>query len=504
MIYESTRGISEQTHSADIILQGIADDGGLFVPKSLPKLDRHDLEDMLDMDYSQRAKKILALFLTDYAAEEIELCVARAYDSNKFSSRHVAPIYSLSDNIKLLELWHGPTCAFKDMALQILPHLMSMAIQKKAIKEDIVILVATSGDTGKAALEGFKDVKGTHILVFYPKEGVSLIQERQMNTQEGENVYVVGIEGNFDDAQAGVKAIFADADFNRIMKNSGYRLSSANSINWGRLVPQLIYYISSYLDMIEHGDLNWEESFDVVVPTGNFGNILAAYYTKKMGIPIDRLICASNRNNILTDFISTGTYDSNREFFKTASPSMDILISSNLERLLYELVDRNPAKLSKLMLDLKERGVFKLTKDQLKVLKKDFWSGYADDNETLNTIRAIYDEYNYVLDPHTAVAMKVLLDYRKQIDDNKKTLVISTASPYKFIEDVLKAIGDEDSLDSLDDFEMLYKLSSIAGTDIPDPLRDLKDKKILHTTDVSKKDMDNVLVNIFNLDGVNL
>lgn len=499
MKYESTRDSSKRVCSADIILQGISVDGGLFVPSSIPKLNFNCLSSMLNLDYRERAKKLLALFLTDYTDEELSNCVDRAYSSENFSSEAIAPVKSLSDDMHILELWHGPTCAFKDMALQLLPHLMSRAITKRGIEEDVVILVATSGDTGKAALEGFKDVDGTYIVVFYPKSGVSLIQELQMTTQEGENVHVLGIEGNFDDAQTGVKDIFSDLEFNDEMIESGYSLSSANSINWGRLVPQLIYYVSAYLDMVEGGTLEWDESFDVVVPTGNFGNILAAYYAKTMGIPIDKLICASNNNNILTDFIRTGIYDSNREFHKTISPSMDILISSNLERLLYEILDRDSAELNELMNQLKSKGRYELTGDQLSRLNENFWGGYADDTETLQVIKDVYDEFDYILDPHTAVAVKVLNDYRKLTGRNKKTLVASTASPYKFIEDVLIGIGGQSLVKDMNEFEMLQVLSSLSRTEIPKPLEGLETKQILHETSLQKQDMKDELEHIFSL-----
>jgi len=465
-------------------------------------MDSDFILSMMNLDYRERAKKLLAFFLTDYTEEEIGICVDRAYGSQKFSSDAIAPVISLTHDIGILELWHGPTCAFKDMALQLLPHLMRTAMDKKGIGEDVVILVATSGDTGKAALEGFKDVEGTHIVVFYPESGVSPIQELQMTTQEGSNVHVLGVMGNFDDAQTGVKRIFTHREFNMDMNKAGYRLSSANSINWGRLVPQIIYYVSAYIDMIEAKQLVMGESFDVVVPTGNFGNILAAYYAKQMGVPIDRLICASNRNNILTDFISTGIYDSNREFYKTISPSMDILISSNLERLLYEILERDDGELSHLMEELNESNRYKLTHQQHEKLREDFWGGYADDLETLNTIKSIYAQFNYVLDPHTAVGMKVLYDYRNAVDEYKKALVVSTASPYKFIEDVLMGIGGEELIRDRDEFEMLAKLASMSNTPIPNSLEQLKHKQILHTRTCSKEDMEETVAQIFNIGGV--
>lgn len=502
MIYESTRDNSKRVYSADAILQGISDDGGLFVPSSIPHIGEDCLLEMIKLNYRERAKELLALFLTDYTEEEIARCVDMAYALQNFSSENIAPVVDLSDDISILELWHGPTCAFKDMALQLLPHLMSTAMDKKSVKEEIVILVATSGDTGKAALEGFKNVDGTHIVVFYPQDGVSLIQELQMTTQEGKNVHVLGIEGNFDDAQTGVKDIFTDIKFNKAMQKSGYKLSSANSINWGRLVPQVIYYVSAYLDMVEAKTLSLGEPFDVVVPTGNFGNILAAYYAKQMGIPIDMLICASNQNNILTDFISTGVYNSNRKFYKTISPSMDILISSNLERLLYEITDRDDTSLLKLMTQLKTQGSYELTAGQLSRLKESFWGGYADDGQTLETIKEIYDNFDYVLDPHTAVAMKVLYDYRAMTKKHQKTLVVSTASPYKFIEDVLIGISGKDLIADKDEFEMLELLSSISDTYIPHSLKELQKKKVLHMKNVSTEDMKRELIQIFDLGGV--
>lgn len=502
MVYESTRDNTKKLNSADIILQGISDDGGLFVPSAIPEIDSNFLLDMVNLDYRERAKRILALFLTDYTEEEISRCVDSAYDPQKFSSDSIAPVIQLTHDISILELWHGPTCAFKDMALQLLPHLMRTAMDKKGIEEDVVILVATSGDTGKAALEGFKDVEGTHIVVFYPLSGVSRIQELQMTTQEGSNVYVLGVAGNFDDAQTGVKRIFTHREFNADMKKAGYRLSSANSINWGRLVPQIIYYVSAYIDMIDAQALSNDETFDVVVPTGNFGNILAAYYAKQMGIPIDRLICASNRNNILTDFISSGIYDSNRKFYKTISPSMDILISSNLERLLYEILERNDGAVSYLMDELKTKGKYELTYEQHKKLKEQFWGGYADDRDTLNTIKSIYHQFNYVLDPHTAVGMKVLCDYREAVGGHKKALLVSTASPYKFIEDVLIGIGGEELVRNRDEFEMLEILASMSNTPIPESLRQLKNKEVVHTQAYAKENMEEAVAQIFNIGGV--
>ncbi len=501
MVYLSTRDSSLKKTSMEIIKQGISIEGGLFVPEYMPKLKKQDIEFMRKVDYRQRAYKVLSLFLTDFSQEDLENIIAAAYRDDNFDCPEIAPLVKLDSNLFIQELWHGPTYAFKDMALQILPHLMTTAAAKTGDDKEIVILVATSGDTGKAALEGFRDVEGTRVIVFYPHDGVSNIQKLQMITQEGKNVHVVAIEGNFDDTQTAVKTIFTDREFNLSLEKHGKKFSSANSINWGRLVPQIVYYVSAYIDLLNINALNDGDEFNVVVPTGNFGNILAAYYAKNMGIPIGRLICASNRNNVLADFINTGMYNINREFYKTISPSMDILISSNLERLLFELCDRQDGQVRKWMKDLKEIGQYKLDSQSYKRLKSHFWGGYASEEQTLAAIRDTYNQYNYVIDPHTAVGKWVYDEYKKETGDNRKTLLVSTASPYKFHQDVLRAILGPDSIKDKDEFEGLEILESISGMGIPSGLKNLKDKTIVHKAVVSKDQISHVVKNILGLDG---
>ncbi len=502
MLYQSTRGGSELLPSMEIIKQGISEDGGLFVPFKIPQLSMGEFRSMVGMDYHERAIRFLSLFLTDYSEEDLTRCVWSAYNIHKFDTPDIAPIIELDDGLVVLELWHGPTCAFKDMALQLLPYLMVTALRRTGETKDIVILVATSGDTGKAALEGFKDVSGTHIVVYYPKEGVSPMQELQMVTQEGHNVYVVAVDGNFDIAQAGVKAIFVDNQLGHRMEQRGYRFSSANSINWGRLVPQLVYYVSAWSDMIRQGMLMEGQPFNVVVPTGNFGNILAAYYAKMMGIPIHRLICASNSNKVLTDFINTGVYNSRREFLNTISPSMDILVSSNLERLLFELADRDDKKVLGWMHNLQDTGEYHIDDDSLKRLQSTFWAGYATDRETLEAICSTYNEYDYVLDPHTAVGKWVYDQYKKETGDDCKTLLVSTASPYKFAGDVLKAIAGEDSISGKDEFALLGTLFDISHIPIPSALANLKDMDIRHEWECNQHGMKDILLTLFQLNGV--
>jgi len=486
----------------EIIKQGISVEGGLFVPVEIPEVTEQDLSEMVNMTYEQRASFILSLFLTDYSQEDLKRCVNMAYGQGSFDSPDVAPVISLSDDFFVQELWHGPTYAFKDMALQILPHLMSVAVKKTEEDKEIVILVATSGDTGKAALEGFKDVEGIRIIVFYPEEGVSHIQKLQMITQEGSNVFVSAVKGNFDDAQTGVKNIFTDKSMIKSLDEAGYMLSSANSINWGRLVPQIVYYISGYLDLVKKGWISRQEEFNVVVPTGNFGNILAAYYAKKMGIPIGKLICASNKNKVLTDFINTGIYDRRREFYKTISPSMDILISSNLERLLFELSGKQDDKVSQWMGELKEKGVYQLDEETTERLQDSFWGGYATEEQTMEAIRNTYNEYNYVLDPHTAVGKWVYDVYKKETGDKRKTVLVSTASPYKFTYDVLRAIIGEDSIKDKNEFTLLDILSDICCKQIPDGLKNLESKPVLHDTSCTREDMKQVVFKFLGLDGM--
>lgn len=486
MQYTSTRDTKKSFKSADVIKAGISSDGGLFLPEYIPKIDFDKLTEMINKNYIERAIDILELFLTDFTVDEIEQVVSSAYNHEKFDDDRIAPLHKLNENTHILELWHGPTYAFKDMALQILPHLLVKSAQKTGDMSKFAILVATSGDTGKAALEGFADVEGTYIIVFYPEQGVSHMQKLQMITQEGNNVAAIGVIGNFDDAQTGVKAIFNDREFNEKLNAKDIKLSSANSINWGRLLPQIVYYISAYVDLVKSGDIKMGDKVNVAVPTGNFGNILAAYYAREMGIPIGKLICASNANKVLTDFIRTGIYDRRRELKKTISPSMDILVSSNLERLLFELYDRDDHKIKQMMGLLMEKGVYEIDAYVLEKLQSTFYASYADDTETIKSIKAIYDEYHYVVDTHTAVGLKVLEDYRRETGDNTMTVVASTASPYKFPESVLSALNVPIE-PGQDEFSLLEVLSGISGMPIPENLKKLKGAEIRHKM-VCKKD----------------
>ncbi len=495
MLYESTRDKSCRLTSMEAIKQGISKEGGLFVPGILPYLGNEELSALAEVDYSGRARYILKLFLTDYKDEDIDRCVAAAYTSGAFPPG-VAPVASLYPGLDILELWHGPTCAFKDMALQLLPHLMTAAIKATGEQKEIVILTATSGDTGKAALEGFSGVEGTRIIVFYPLQGVSSMQRLQMITQKGGNTKVIAVEGNFDDAQSGVKRIFG-SDLSDRLDKGGYRLSSANSINWGRLVPQIVYYFSAYLDLIRQGRIEKWQTVNVVVPTGNFGNILAAYYAKRMGLPIGRLICASNSNNILTDFIRTGVYDINRAFYKTISPSMDILISSNLERLLYELSDRDPGFVADLMSQLKEHGRYRVDGQVFSRLQELFWGDYANEAQTRAAIKETYDKYGYILDPHTAVGKFVYDQYWQQTGDTVETILVSTASPFKFPADVLKALGYEE--DGLDETACLEVLSRATGMPVPAPLVGLSDSEVLHRDVCGKEEMKQAVLSYLKL-----
>lgn len=491
MEFTSTRAKKSITASK-AICQGISEEGGLFVPGSFPKISEDKIKAMLDMDYKQRAVEVLSLYLTDFTADEIEYCVNGAY-TGTFDNEQPAPLASIEGYANILELWHGPTCAFKDMALQLLPFLLTTSAKRAAKGKTMVILVATSGDTGKAALDGFADVENTKIIVFYPQDGVSPMQKLQMTTQEGSNVAVCAIKGNFDDAQTGVKRIFADNDMKEYLAANSMEFSSANSINFGRLVPQIVYYVSAYCDLIKSGKIAYGEKFNVVVPTGNFGNILAAYYAKQMGIPVGKFICASNKNNILTDFINTGKYDRNRPFYTTTSPSMDILISSNLERLLFELYGRDENKVSALMSALNSDGVYEVDEAVANKLSNEFYGGCCDDEMTASTIRKMMDKYGYLCDTHTAVAIKVYDDYVEATGDKTPTVIASTASAYKFSASVLKAVCDSDI--PQDEFETVDKLSSVTSTPIPAPLAGLKEKKVLHTGCVDKEQMADFIKN---------
>ncbi len=483
LFYTSTRDGSVRVKASQAVLQGLSAEGGLFVPEEIPALDR-GLEELAGMTYQEIAFEVMKLFLTDFTREELLHCIEKAYDS-KFDTPEIVPVRE-ADGVSYLELFHGPTIAFKDMALSILPHLMTTAAGKNQVQDEIVILTATSGDTGKAALAGFAKVPGTRIVVFYPKDGVSPIQEKQMVTQKGKNTFVVGIRGNFDDAQSGVKEIFGDAVLKAEMKAAGFRFSSANSINIGRLVPQIVYYVYACARLYKKGALKEGGTVNAVVPTGNFGNILAAYYAKRMGLPLGRLICASNENRVLYDFFRTGCYDRNREFILTSSPSMDILISSNLERLIYEIGGRDSGKAAALMKRLSEEGSYEITPDMQEKLG-DFYGNYASEEETAAAIRRIYEKTGYVLDPHTAVAEGVYEKYRAETGDEKVTVIASTASPFKFTGSVMKGLGQECGAE--DDFELADRLSGLSGTEIPGAVREIRNAEVLHHRVVEVKDM---------------
>ena len=484
MRYISTRG-GETASPSEAILRGIASDGGLFVPEEMPKLSEKDLSDLFSMDYPHRAAEILSRFLTDFTKEELLAYASAAYAKEKFPA-DAAPVRKLDDTTLILELFHGPTAAFKDMALQMLPYLLTASARKNGVEDRIMILVATSGDTGKAALEGFADVKGTMVFVYYPADGVSPAQKLQMITQRGENVGVAGVRGNFDDAQTGVKNIFADRDFADLLGKKGVRLSSANSINWGRLVPQVVYYISAYLDAVAAGTIRMGETLDVAVPTGNFGNILAAFLAKKMGLPLGRLISASNQNNVLSDFIESGVYDRNRPFYTTTSPSMDILISSNVERLLWFLAEGDAADVKDKMERLGKDGRYALKEPQKAALQKDFLGGWAGEEESLAALCRTWKEKKYLPDTHTAVALAVLDKLREKEGEERATLVAATASPFKFSASVLYALdGAERRLSP----SLGEELSELTGIPIPLPLRDLDKRTIRFDRTVAKEEM---------------
>lgn len=489
MKYTSTRDNKKSVSSAFAIAHGISDEGGLFLPESIPQLTLDDFDLLRDMKYVERAAFILKKYLTDFSVDEIDYCVKGAY-TGSFDDDNPAPLAVLGDKTQVLELWHGPTCAFKDLALQLLPYLMVTASKKQCDNKKIVILVATSGDTGKAALEGFCDVENTKIIVFYPSEGVSPMQKLQMTSQKGDNVRVFGIKGNFDDAQTGVKKVFTDESIKEKLSDMGYEFSSANSINWGRLAPQIVYYISAFCDLMNQGkDLSG--GFNVVVPTGNFGNILAAYYAKAMGAPIKKLICASNKNNVLTDFINSGVYNRNRDFYSTISPSMDILISSNLERMLYLFSEGNAEYVSSLQKSLSEKGVFEINDDMKQKFKTVFYGGCCDDNETINTIREYYSEYGYLCDTHTAVALSVYKKYVEETGDDTLTVIASTASPYKFSKSVLSAISD-----NIPDgeFETVEALKEKTNVSVPKPIEDLRNAKVRFSDVIEKDGLENAVI----------
>ncbi len=479
LTYQSTRGRETGVPASMAILKGLAEDGGLFMPTEIPELDV-PMEKLGAMTYQETAYEVMKLFLTDYSPEELKDCITKAYDS-KFDTEEIAPL-AKADGAYFLELYHGSTIAFKDMALSILPHLMTTAAKKNRVDKEIVVLTATSGDTGKAAMAGFADVPGTRIIVFYPKDGVSKVQELQMRTQKGANTNVVAINGNFDDAQTGVKKLFGDKSLEALLESKGFQFSSANSINIGRLVPQIVYYVYAYARLLANEEIAGGEQINVVVPTGNFGNILAAYFAKRMGVPIKTLICASNDNKVLYDFFTTGTYDRKRDFILTNSPSMDILISSNLERLIYLSTGCDARANKALMQDLSGKGSYTVTED-MRAFMSDFAGGFATQEENAAAIKRIFDSTGYLIDTHTGVAAAVYGDYRAKSGDTAKTVIASTASPYKFSDSVMEAIAGPESIRGKDGFEVVDALSSLCGVDVPAAVEEIRHAPIRHNTE---------------------
>ena len=494
LMYNSTRNANDKVTASQAILKGLADDGGLFVPEQIPALDK-TIEELAGMSYQETAYEVMKKFFTDFTEEELKNCINAAYDS-KFDTAEIAPLVD-ADGAYYLELFHGSTIAFKDMALSILPHLLITSARKNHVKNEIVILTATSGDTGKAALAGFADVKGTRIIVFYPKNGVSPIQEKQMVTQKGDNTSVVGIHGNFDQAQTGVKKMFGDKELAQELNEAGYQFSSANSINIGRLIPQVVYYVYAYSKLYANGVIAKDEKINVVVPTGNFGNILAAFYAKNMGLPIAKLICASNENKVLYDFFTTGTYDKNREFMLTNSPSMDILISSNLERLIYNISGNDAAKNADYMKALATDGKYAIT-DEMKAKLSDFYGNYTSETETAEVIRDLYEKTGYIIDTHTAVAAGVYHKYLKDTNDTEtKTVIASTASPFKFTRSVMDAIDPK--YDAMSDFELVDELSKIGNVKVPNAIEEIRTADIRHKTVCEVSEMPAVVKQFLNV-----
>lgn len=488
MKYTCTRNSKIEISASEAIVKGISDDGGLFVPSSFPILSLADVENLIPLDYPERAAKILSMYMDEFSFEELLGYAKRAY--NRFDDDAVCPLVKVEDGLYMLELWHGPTCAFKDIALTILPYLLTASKKKLGINEQTLVLTATSGDTGKAALEGFKDVDGTHVAVFYPVSGVSEMQRLQMVTQEGGNVHVFGIKGNFDDAQAAVKRVFNDKETIGALKAKGIAMSSANSINWGRLAPQIAYYISAYCDLVDSGEIELGDKINFAVPTGNFGDVLAGYYAYRMGLPVEKFIVASNANNALTDFFNDGVYDINRVFYKTMSPSMDILVSSNLERLIYEIYDRNDEKVRKLYDSLKKTGRFEIDFDEVNLDK--FVAGWADEEDTKNAISTFFDLDDYIMDTHTAVAASVYNDYSCETDDETPTVVLSTANPYKFPIDVLGAIGSRER----DSYKAVVKLYNLTALECPDCILELEDAKEIHTKVIDRTEVKKTVLEV--------
>lgn len=478
-MYISTRGNFDRVQTAEAIKLGMVPAGGLFVPEQIPILSQDEINRMTGLSYQEIAKKIMSLYLNDYTAAEINQCILNAYNEDNFG-QSIAPLQRLKDGTYILELWHGPTAAFKDIALQIMPHFLSLALKKVKADNEMVILVATSGDTGKAALEGFKNVPGIKIIVFYPYEGVSKVQELQMSTTDGDNTYVVAVKGNFDDCQNAIKDIFGDEGYNQLLNRKGFELSSANSINWGRLLPQIVYYFSAYAEICLSGNIKAGDKVNFVVPTGNFGNILAGYYAQQMGLPVNKLVCASNENKVLTDFFDTGYYNRNRSFFTTNSPSMDILISSNLERFLFEITSHDKDKINQWFTDLREKGYFAVDRKTKMTLEEILWAGFATEAATLSTIKEVFESNAYVLDTHTAVGVKVYRDYAEKTGDKTCTVVTSTANPYKFNAAVVEAIKGKEVLYGKDEFQILDELHRLTGMEIHPGLKDLDRREVRH------------------------
>ncbi len=487
MLYYSSRSGENFVTASQAVLKGLAPDGGLFVPEKTPQA--YNSNNLPSGSYQDIACQVFSSFLGDFNFPEIQHIVGEAYNSNTFDHPAVTPLECLNEKVYVLELWHGPTSAFKDIALQALPHLLTKAAQKSGYDREIVILTATSGDTGKSALEGFRDVTGVTIVVYFPEKGVSEIQKLQMTTQEGNNVKVIAVRGNFDDTQTGIKQIFNNQAINRKLEESGYRLSSANSINWGRLLPQIVYYFSAYQELLSLGRLKKGEPVNFVVPTGNFGNILAGYYAKRLGLPVNRLICAANSNNVLSDFINSGTYDKRRTFYNSLSPSMDILVSSNLERLLFELTGHDPERISFWMDQLNEYGSYEVDRETLSRLQQLFWSDYANDDETLATVAKTYREHGYLVDPHTAVGKKVLDKYLDREKDCHLSIVLSTASPYKFTGSTIKAIADSSHYKKRSELELIKILERETGVPVPCNLAELDQKPVLHRQTINPPEM---------------
>ena len=500
MKYVSTRGNIHPLSSIESIKMGMVPRGGLFVPEEIPAISPEQLNQWKDLSYAQLASNIFSFFLKDdFSENEISQITKNVYNNKHFNTEEITPIKRLDDQLFIMELFHGPTGAFKDIALQVLPLILSGALDKLSIKNQMLILVATSGDTGKAALEGFKNAPGTQIIVYYPFQKVSKIQELQMLTTEGNNTHVIAIRGNFDDCQNAVKEIFSDQLFCRYLKEEGFEFSSANSINWGRLFPQIVYYFYAYLSLLKKNQIQSNEKINFAVPTGNFGNILAAWYARQMGLPLDKLICASNINKVLTDFFHKGIYDRNRTLVSTISPSMDILISSNLERFLFEISEHQEKAVDYWMKDLREKGQFKLNRNMKEKMEEIIFAGYASEEETLKTIKTIYNEHHYLVDPHTAVGVKVFCDYRNKVRGKTKTVIDATASPFKFNRSVLAALSGKEYIQNIDELYLLEELSRQTGLSVPKMLQDLGNKKIRHHLVYDKEDAQKSLQDILKI-----